>query len=237
MKSKVALALLVLASLIVVVSGCGGSQEEGLASSSTPTTPRGTRNGKPPRTDPNKGCDAQGVNSTQLYPGACTEQGVHYVVANYGGVVRLRTLAVTIISVGVAPGYQGPRPVAPRYDAFLRVKLQVENRDKVPHRFGFGQTMLGIGADNYLERTDIERSVHPEAIARSNGGTVGPGDTLTGDVVFDITEADYQQLQQKGRFFIWNFGDRAAPQLRRGIQVGQIRLYAAEQGGRQQQAG
>lgn len=238
MKSKVALALLVLAASIVVLSACGGSQEEGLASNSTPTVSRGSRNGRPPKTDPNKGCDAQGVNSTQLYPGACTEQGVHYVVANYGGVVRLRTLAVTIIDVGVSPGYQDTkRTVAPRYDAFLRVKLQVQNRDKVAHRFGYGQTMLGIGADNYLERTDIERTVHPEAIARTNGGEIGPGETLTGDVVFDITEDDYQQLQQRGRFFIWNFGERAAPQLGKGTQVGQIRLYAGERPQQQQQAG
>ena len=228
MRNKVALALLVLAASIVAI-GCGGSSEEGLAS--TPTGPRAPKNGRLPRTDPNKGCDAQGVNSTQLYPGACTEQGVKYVVANYGGVVRLRTLAVTITGVAVSGGYEGgPRPVAPRYDAFLRVSLQVQNLDRKPHRFDFGQTMLGIGADNYLERIDVERNVHREAIARVNGGNIGPGESLRGDVLFDITEGDYQELQRKGRFFIWNFGDRASPQLARGVQVGQIRLYAGEPG-------
>lgn len=234
MKSKVALALLVLAASIVV-SACGGSGEDGLASS-TPTTPRGLRNGRPPKTDPKKSCDAQGVNSTQLFPGACTEAGVRYVVANYGGVVRLGTLAVTILEIGVAPGYQGSRDtIAPRFDAFLRVKLQVHNRDKVSHRFSFGQTMLGIGSSNYLERTDIERRYHSEAIARSNGGRIGPGETLIGDVVFDIAEPDYQQLQQKGRFFIWNFGQRAASEIEKGAQVGQIRLYAGEPRQQQQQ--
>ncbi|HEU4702230.1 MAG TPA: hypothetical protein VFS37_07070 [Conexibacter sp.] len=236
MKSKVALALLVLAASIVL-SACGGSQEEGLASS-TPTGPRAPRNGRPPRTDPKKGCDAQGVNSTQLYPGACTEQGIQYVVANYGGVVRLRTLAVTITGVGVSGGYQGGgRVVAPANDAFLRVSLQVQNLDKKPHRFGFGQTMLGIGANNYLERIDIERRVHQEAIAKVNGGQLGPGESLRGDVLFDVTEVDYQELQRRGRFFIWNFGDRAEPQLGRGIQVGQIRLYAGEPGQEAPQAG
>ena len=70
--------------------------------------------------------------------------------------------------------------------------------------------------------------MHPEAIVRVNGGRIGPGETLRGDVLFDITEADYQELQRRGRFFIWNFGDRASPQLARGAQVGQIRLYAGE---------
>lgn len=236
MRNKVALALLVLAASIAV-GACGGSQEEGLASS-TPTGPRAPKNGRLPRTDPNKGCDEQGVNSTQLYPGACTEQGVHYVVANYGGIVRLRTLAVTITGVAVSGGYQGgPRPVAPRNDAFLRVSLQVQNVSRKPQRFAFGQTMLGIGANNYLERTDVERNVHQEAIARVNGGEVGPGETLHGDVLFDITEGDYRELQRKGRFFIWNFGDRAGPQLARGVQVGQIRLYAGEPGTQAPQAG
>jgi hypothetical protein len=236
-RNKVALALLVLAATIVV-SACGGTQEgDVLGSRSTPTAPGGLRNGRPPRTDPRKGCDAQGVNSTQLYPGACTENGVQYVVANYGGVVKLRTLAVAITGVSVAPGYEGTgHTVRPQYDAFLRVTLQVQNRDRVPHRFGFGQTMLGIAADDYLERVDVERTVHHEAIARVNGGQIAPGETLRGDVIFDITEADYQQLQQRGRFFVWNFGDRASPQLRRGAQIGQIRLYAGE-APQQQQSG
>jgi hypothetical protein len=231
--SKVAPALLVLAS--IVLSACGGSQEEGLASS-TPTGPRAPQDGRLPRTDPTKSCERQGVNSTQLYPGACTEQGVRYVVANYGGVVRLRTLAVTITGVGVSGGYQGARrAVAPRFDAFLRVSLQVQNRDKVPHRFGFGQTMLGVGGSNYLERVNVERTIHQEAIARVNGGQIGPGETLSGDVLFDITEPDYQELQRRGRFFIWNFGQRAASQITRGTQVGQIRLYAGEASLQQEQ--
>jgi hypothetical protein len=235
-RNKVALALLVLVAM-TVVSACGGSGEgDVLGSTTTPTLPRG-RNGRPPRTDPRKSCEAQGVNATQLLPGSCTEGGVQYVVANYGGVVKLRTLAVTITGVGVAPGYEGTRRVvAPQYDAFLRIGLQVQNRDKVPHRFALGQTMLGIAASNYLERVDVERTVHQEAIVRANGGMMGPGETLRGDVVFDINEADYQELQRRGRFFIFNFGDRASPQLRRGAQIGQIRLYAGE-APQQQQAG
>jgi predicted small secreted protein len=227
----VALALLVLTASIAVAA-CGGTQEG--ADIAGNTTPRviPARKGK---TDPHKSCDAQGINATQLGTGACTADGVQYVVANYGGVVKLRTLAVTIIGVGVAPGYQGKnRNIVPQRDAFLRVKLQVQNRDKVPHRFSFGQTMLGIAEDNYLESIGIERRIHPESIA--NAGTMGPGEILRGDVLFDITEADYQQLQRKGRFFIWNFGGRAAPQTsRRSGQLGQIRLYAGEVTPEQQQ--
>jgi hypothetical protein len=142
----------------------------------------------------------------------------------------MRTLGVAIVGVSVAGGDSGHgRQALPLRDAFLRVTLQVQNRDNVPHRFGFGQTMLGIGADNYLERVDVERKVHAEALAAVNGGMIGPGETLRGDVLFDITRADYEVLQREGRFFIWNFGDRASPQINRGAgQVGQIRLYAVE---------
>jgi hypothetical protein len=229
-RKLVALALLVLTASIAVAA-CGGTQE---GADIAGTTPRAipARRGK---TDPHKSCDAQGINATQLGTGACTADGVQYVVANYGGVVKLRTLAASIIEVGVAPGYQGRnRTVAPQRDAFLRIKLQVQNRDKVPHRFGFGQTMLGVAENNYLESTDVERRIHPESLA--NAGTMKPGEILRGDVLFDITEADYQQLQRKGRFFIWNLGDHASAQISRRIgQLGQIRLYAGEAAPEQQQ--
>lgn len=224
MRNLVALAMLVLA-VTIVAAGCGGTEGADVAGNTTPTVIPARRG----RTDPNKSCDEQGINSRQLGTGACTADGVRYVVANYGGVVKMRTLAVTILEVGVEALVAGNgRRVTPQRDAFLRFKLQVQNRDRVPHSFGFGQTMLGIAENNYLESIAAERRVHPESLA--NAGTMGPGETLRGDVVFDITEADYQQLQQKGRFFIWNFGDRASAAISRGNaqQLGQIRLYAGE---------
>lgn len=225
MGNKVALALSLLA-VSIVVSACGGTQNAGLVGASTASrTPPPHR-----RTDPRKGCDAQGINSTQLGTGACTENGVQYVVANYGGVVRLNSLAVAIVGAAVAPADQGHgRTATPRRDAFMRFTIQVQNRDKVPHRFGFGQTMLGVGADDYTERTDVEKNVHVESIAAVNHGMIGPGETLRGDVVFDITEADYAQMRRVGRFFIWNFGGHASTAIGRGTgQLGQIRLYAVE---------
>jgi hypothetical protein len=224
--------MLVLLAASIAVAGCGGTQEGAdLAGNTTPTAIPARRG----RSDPHKSCDAQGINSRQLQIGACTADGVQYVVANYGGVVKLRTIAVTILDVGVAPADSGHgRTVAPERDAFLRIRLQVQNLDKVPRRFGFGQTMLGIAEDNYLESIPVEQRVHLESLA--NAGTMGPGETLRGDVLFDITEADYQQLQQKARFFVWNFGDRASAQIsRRTGQLGQIRLYAGEVTAPQQQ--
>jgi hypothetical protein len=220
----IALALLALAAGI---SACGGTQGDAVSSVPTqtaPTTPRGRQ--KP--TDPRKNCDAQGVNRTELREGACTEEGVQYVVGNHESVVRLRTLSAAIVGLSVSGAAASPGQTAtPLRDAFLRITLQVQNRDKVSHRFGFGQTMIGIGPNNYLESVDVERRVHPEAIGRVNGGMIQPGETLRGDVIFDITEADYQILQREGRFFIWNFGDRASLTISRSIgQLGQIRLYA-----------
>lgn len=228
MGNKVALALLALAASIVLAA-CGGAQEVADVGGRSPTTP--IRSGRHRHTDPRKSCDKQGINSTQLGTGACTEEGVQYVVANYGGVVRLRSIAVAIIGVEVAPYDQTRegRRVTPQRDAFLRFNLQIQNRDRVPHRFGFGQTMLGIGASNYPESIEDERRIHVESLARA--GTMQPGETLRGDVLFDITEADYRQLQTRGRFFVWNFGQRAALRTRTVGQLGQIRLYAGEADG------
>lgn len=226
MGNKVALALCVLATA-VTMSACGGT---GSSNGPTATTQTASLAGQHRHTDPHKGCTVQGINRTQLGTGACTEDGVQYVVANYGGVVKLKSLAVGIVNVSVAPADAGHgRTVRPRRDAFLRMTLQVQNRDNVPHRFSFGQTMLGVAEDNYLERVDVERDVHGESLAAINGGMIPPGETVRGDVLYDITEGDYGQLQRVGRFFIWDFGHRASPQLSRGTaQVGQIRLYAVE---------
>jgi hypothetical protein len=227
--NKVALALSTLA-VAVMLSACGGTQSGSATSESTGAGLR-TAGGKHRATDPAKSCDAQGINSRQLGIGACTEGGVQYVVGNYGSVVRMRTLGVTIQGISVAGEITSAngQAVLPRRDAFLRVSLEVQNRDSVPHRFAFGQTMLGIGADNYLERADVERKAHAESLGHVNGGVIGPGETLRGDVIFDITRADYEVLQRQGRFFIWNFGEHAAATIRRGAgQVGQIRLYAVE---------
>lgn len=228
MGNKVALALTLLATSIGV-SACGGTQgSAGLAGTTSAATrlPVSAHG----HSDPHKSCNAQGINSTQLGIGACTEGNVQYVVRNYGGVVDLKKLAVAIVGVDVAPADQGHgHTVTPQRDAFLRIKLQVQNRDRVPHRFAFGQTMLGIGSDNYLERTDVERLVDREPIATANGGMVGPGETLRGDVIFDISQGDYEQLQRVGRFFIWDFGGHASAQISRSTgQLGQIRLYAVE---------
>lgn len=230
MGKKVALALALLATSIGV-SACGGTQGAGLVGTATTRAVRASAVAHG-HSDPHKGCEAQGINSTQMGTGACTEEGVQYVVANYGGVVRLRTMKAAIVNISVSPIDRGHgRTVRPQRDAFLRVTLQVQNPDRVPHRFVLGQTMLGIGSDNYLERGDVERRVHLESIATTNGGVIGPGETLRGDVLFDITREDYEQLARVGRFFIWNFGGHASRQIRRGTgQVGQIRLYAAEAG-------
>ena len=221
----IALALL---ALVAGVSACGGTQGDAVSSiATTPTGPTSSRGRQKP-SDPNKSCDSQGINRTQLLEGACTEGGVQYVVGNHESVVRLRTLGAAIIGVSVSgtAGESG-NPATPTRDAFLRIQLQVQNRDKVPHRFDFGQTMIGIGPNNYLESIEVERRVHPESIARVNGGRIGPGETLRGDVIFDIAEADYAILMREGRFFIWNFGERASLTISRETgQLGQIRLYA-----------
>jgi hypothetical protein len=210
------------------MSACGGTQSAGLAGETTAGLK--TPSGKSGHTDPRKSCASQGIDATRVRTGACTDNGIQYVVGNYGGVVKLRTLGVAIVGVSVAPADEGGgKTMRPQRDAFLRVTLQVQNRDKVPHRFDFGQTMVGIANDNYLERTDVERAVHAESLARVNGGRIGPGETLRGDVLFDITAADYEQIQQHGRFFIWNFGHHAALRIPKSTgQVGQIRLYAIE---------
>jgi hypothetical protein len=222
----------VLLALAMGMSACGGTQDDtplGAAGTTATAQTNAGRDGKRPRNDPRKSCAEQGIDSTSLGEGACTEQGIHYVVANRQSLLRLRTLAVAIINISAGGGAGGgERTARPQRGAFVRVTLMVQNRDKVPHRFALGQTMLGIGENNYLEAIEVERSVHREALARINGGRLLPGETLRGDVLFDVVPTDVDLIARQGRLFVFNFGQRAALALPRGAghQLGQFRLYA-----------
>ena len=179
MGNKVALALALLATSIGV-SACGGTQGsaglDGATSTSAATRLPASKAG---HTDPSKGCDAQGINSTQLGTGACTEGGVQYVVGNYGGVVDLKRLGVTILGVAVAPADEGHgRTVRPQRDAFLRVTLEVQNRDG-SRIASPGRTMLGIGPNNYIEHRRRPEGAR-RSIAAVNGGTMSTGKRCAG---------------------------------------------------------
>ena len=98
-----------------------------------------------------------------------------------------------------------------RRGAFVRVTLTVQNRSRRPQRFVFGQTVLGVAGNNYPE--SVAERVHPEALAQLQGGVVPPGNTLRGDVIFDVLPEDVDRISTEGRLFITNFGVKSIVQI------------------------
>ena len=196
MRNKVALALLVLAASIVVTA-CGGTQEPRTRRSSTPTTPM-PANGRRGTTDPRKSCDAQGVNSTQLRTGACTEDGVQYVVANYGGVVQAENARRDDHRTSGPPASPPATAarVAPSATRSCASRCRSRTATRCRTASASGRRCSASAPTTTSSAREVERRVHPESLAIVNGGLIGPGETLRGDVMFDITRGRLRRARR-----------------------------------------
>ena len=174
MGNKVALALSVLATA-VTVSACGGTQvvertdrhdDAGGARSGSTATP--TR----ARAATRRASTAPSSASARAPKTACSTWSPTTAASSSS-----ERLVAGIVNVSVAPADQGHgRTVRPMRDAFLRIDApgrRTATRCRTASRFG--QTMLGIGSDDYLERVDVERQVHGESLAGVNGGVIRTG--------------------------------------------------------------
>ncbi len=204
MRGKIALALVALAA---GTTACGSSEEDagtfGEVGPPTKTAPA-----RSPKSDPDRPCASQGIDTTRLNEGTCTEDTTIYVVANRDGTVRLESLSASVDGIAIEPEIEGPDgTVRPENGAFVRVTLTVENPREYAQRFDVGQTVLGVATETYKEAEEAERA-HADSLAVRDEGRVEPGRTQRGDVIFDVPTEMGAQIATTGRFFIANFGER-----------------------------
>lgn len=221
MRLMLALALLALLALSGGLAACGSAQEEE-APFRRPTTAAATAPETSPPSDPDASCESQGIDTRRLREGACTIGGVHYVVANRTTPLKLRDLTVTVEGI-TADASVGD--VQPEHDGFARVELTVVNRGRSAQQFTLGQTLLGVGDNDYRESVEAERA-DPKALTTADGGVIGAGERKRGVALFDVSAEDLAAIGAEGRLFVANFGADASSPTAEG-QLGQIRLYAA----------
>jgi hypothetical protein len=215
MISKTAPALLLALLVAAALSACGGG--------STATGQQATTS--PPG---QKDCDAKGINRIKGKEGTCFAHGSEHVVVNHDHFLRLPTIGVAITGLATVPQIPSSQgTLTPQNGTFLLMKLAVDNRDKVPHRFaahGPGQVMLTVGNRQYVERLDVERSIGSQSLLSTAGGVIAPGDRLEGNVVFDVQQSDLQEMQQDGQLVVVDF-DKTMLSKKPPKVIGQIRLY------------
>ena len=249
MRGKIALALVALAAGL---AACGDSEDaEPLATVGPPTKVAPARS---PRSNGERDCFSQGIDTRTLNEGTCTEGTTQYVVVNRGTPLRLESLVLSLDDIAVESEVgRGDDAVRSQNGAFLRFTLTVRNLREYAQRFELGQTIVGIDEETFTEAEAAERA-HPGSLSMRGDGRIEPGGTLRGDVLFDVPLASVKKVSSDGRLFVANFGEKPGErdeegeeeqqtdprrQLERELartlgvtpaastQLGQMRLYAA----------
>jgi hypothetical protein len=184
------LTIVALLTATMLAGACGGTTRPKTAATQTPdaaSTPALVR-----------ACQATGMSSRKGAEGTCTADGATITVVNLGHEARLRTLGVRLNGCRIAA-----------HGTFARCSLTVRNRSDAPRRFdsaGRTQTMLVIDGTQFFERSDAERRADARSLV-ARDSHIEPGQSRTGDVVFDLAPRFIHGLRSSGNLFVFNFGD------------------------------
>ncbi|HMJ01694.1 MAG TPA: hypothetical protein VK506_02060 [Conexibacter sp.] len=193
--------------------------------STAPTTTPG-RGGRASRArEAAQSCAALGISQPPYNEGACTQDGVRFVVANGRSLLSLRTLSLALQGFSVTEELRRAGQRATPQGVYILVSVKVRNLTSAVQHVAVGQTLLTMNEQEFVEAEAAER-IHPGALAFAQRATIGPGEVVTGVVIFDIPLSEIERVTRDGVLLVANFGaDREA--ARRGSgpsQIGQIRI-------------
>lgn len=145
--------------------------------------------------------------------------------ANAGGTLKLDSLSAKVVGVRIEHQLSSDMGVKTAKGKFVIVTLAVTNKAHSPQSWGSNQSALvAANGDNYSEDFDVENGVDQNSLlwtASGNlNGSAQPGQTVTGDVVFDVPS---NVRVSGGSIGIVNFGDDTS-YLDQASQVGEIAL-------------
>jgi hypothetical protein len=222
-----------LAATLVVVAGCGGATVT-VTVPGTTTSSRATITTAEAATtttaaaSPNS-CDALGINAEQLQEGKCHYGRYLITVVNRADTLRLRELTVKFLGVKTAhylTSDMGTTRAKGIYEIFT---VRVLNKLHSPVSFDSSQdqTALVIGKNEYSENFDAENGNDQNSFMwKSND--IQPGESQTGDLVFDVPNRAAALIAQDsrqggGNLDFLNFSD--AGNWDTASTYGAIRLY------------
>lgn len=155
-------------------------------------------------------CEALGMNGEQHKEGTCTEKGVTLTIMDTGHEARLHTLAVVFNGCSPANTVSAGDGIdATAHGTFALCSLTVRNRSDGPQTFagaGASQTMLVIDGKRFSEAFDAENQADQRSFM-SQDGDIQPGESRTGDVIYDLQPRFMKDLGTTGNLYVVNFGD------------------------------
>lgn len=235
-----------LLAIALSVVGCGSSKvvtvtasASNTSSSSTATASSTDSNGVvvPSSTNTN-GTDTNGTgtgttSSTPSGPPACSTvdlqtaktcdlSGTSIRIVHGSALLRLKTLKVHVASVHTTSNVSaGSGFSSTAKGIYLIVTLTVTNTSNSPQTFddvSANQTSLNLNGTSYGEAFDAENTNDPNSFITNNNG-IQPGESQTGDVIFDIPPRKAAEAMSGDRsgLFVGNFGDDLSQSLPSGI--------------------
>lgn len=204
------LGLLVAAAL---AGGCGSTTVKTVVKTvqaDTPSTTAETTTTTDDVATDDQSCDALGINAEQRNEGTCTRDGATLTIVEAGHEAKLHTLAVTFNGCTAASSVSNGYGIdATAHGTFALCSLTVRNRSDGPQSFagaGSNQTMLTIDGKRFSEAFDAENQADARAFM-SQDGEMQPGETRTGDVIYDLQPRFMRDLEKNGNLYVVNFGD------------------------------
>jgi hypothetical protein len=161
--------------------------------------------------------------------GTCTHGGITWVIVDENHTLKLKTLGATLVNVRTSKTLSSATGAATANGEFVIATVTIANKLPSPQTFDQAKTQQ---AGLILDGTVVKEAVVAESEADANSclslhtTPIQPGQSLTCDVVFDVSPSAAADLGKHGSgdLYFVDFGSDLAgsiyPQM-----IGQIRLY------------
>lgn len=216
----------ILAVALVVVLVTGGGDDGGETTATTAgksTATDGKGKGAAANAPEETECEEKGISTPAREEGTCVDGGTKYFVVNRDGVLKMPSLEAEMLDLRetkTITGESGASATAKK-GTYAIVELSITNRTDAPEKFEDSQIVLWVGGP-YTADAAVQRKVEKKSFLGQNT-PIQPGETQVGTVVFDMSNADFKDLDKEGNVDIVNFGSKG--EVLTQDEIGTIRTY------------
>jgi hypothetical protein len=205
---------LLLVGAAIVVVGCGSSTKTVVQTVTAPATTLTTAT--PTATATTNAAESAPPNCQHLpnaptFEGNCVVNGATFLFENKGDTARLKSLAVKINGTSTAQSYSagGGATSATARGTFVTVNVTVTNRLDSPQQFDesdTGQVQLQVRQATYTPSFEAENQADQKSFLSANLEPLQPGESQSGDVVFDVPTSRVATALNHGAIVVVDFG-------------------------------